>query len=240
MAEWGFSQYRTALYHYPYLPWTFVFSVPFYCSVRRIGFYDQRVIYLLLYGLVILLAARLATGATTKLALAATLALNPIMALDVIFGQNDVFVLAWIIFALVAWQVSRQRARAGAKWHKVAGDLIAVFWAGVRRQADGLVLCSLLRPVAGAGRCAPGARRLARILASYARDLKARLARHRRLCAAAATLRPVGRCRALRRCLALEQRTRADRLSDLGVGRQQFRVGAGAGHRPFCAVALSG
>ncbi len=29
MAEWGFSEYRTALYHYPYLPWTFVFSVPF-------------------------------------------------------------------------------------------------------------------------------------------------------------------------------------------------------------------
>jgi len=30
MAEWGFSEYRTALYLYPYLPWTFVFSAPFY------------------------------------------------------------------------------------------------------------------------------------------------------------------------------------------------------------------
>jgi hypothetical protein len=113
MAEWGFSQYRTALYHYPYLPWTFVFSAPFYVLGQGIGFYDQRVIYLLLYGLAVLLATRLASGATTKLALAATLALNPIMALDVVFGQNDVFVLAWIIFALAAWQVSRQRTRAG-------------------------------------------------------------------------------------------------------------------------------
>jgi hypothetical protein len=113
MAEWGFSQYRTALYHYPYLPWTFISSAPFYVLGQGIGFYDQRVIYLLLYGLAVLLATRLASGATTKLALAATLALNPIMALDVVFGQNDVFVLAWIIFALAAWQVSRQRTRAG-------------------------------------------------------------------------------------------------------------------------------
>lgn len=119
MAEWGFSQYRTALYHYPYLPWTFVFSAPFYVLGQGIGFYDQRVIYLLLYGLTVLVATRLANGATTKLALAATLALNPIMALDVVFGQNDVFVLAWIIFALAAWQVSSQRARGGqngGKW----------------------------------------------------------------------------------------------------------------------------
>ena len=123
MAEWGFSKYRTALYHYPYLPWTFVFSAPFYVLGQGIGFYDQRVIYLLLYGLAILLATRLAGEATTKLALAATLALNPIMALDVIFGQNDVFVLAWIIFALAAWQVSRQRNRAGqngGKWLRLS------------------------------------------------------------------------------------------------------------------------
>jgi len=115
MAEWGFNQYRTALYHYPYLPWTFVFSAPFYVLGQGIGFYDQRVIYLLLYGLAILLATRLTTGASAKLALAATLALNPIMALDVVFGQNDVFVLAWLIFALVAWQISRHRA-GGGRW----------------------------------------------------------------------------------------------------------------------------
>ncbi len=121
MAEWGFSQYRTALYHYPYLPWTFVFSAPFYVLGQGVGFYDQRVIYLLLYGLAVLLATRLAHGATAKLALATALALNPIMALDVIFGQNDVFVLAWIVFALVAWQVSRQRARSGRSggWWRV-------------------------------------------------------------------------------------------------------------------------
>jgi len=125
MAEWGFSQYRTALYHYPYLPWTFVFSAPFFMVGQVIGFYDQRVVYLLLYVLAIVFAARLATGATARLALAATLALNPIMALDVIFGQNDVFVLAWIIFALAAWQVSRQRTCSGqnGRWWSVISTL---------------------------------------------------------------------------------------------------------------------
>ena len=29
MAEWGIDEFRTALYHYPYLPWTFLFSAPF-------------------------------------------------------------------------------------------------------------------------------------------------------------------------------------------------------------------
>jgi len=113
MAEWGFSQYRTALYHYPYLPWTFVFSAPFYVLGQAIGFYDQRVLYLLLYGLAVFLSARLAIGSSAKLALAATLALNPIMALDVVFGQNDVFVLAWIAFALVFWQSARTQEKQG-------------------------------------------------------------------------------------------------------------------------------
>jgi len=38
-----------------------------------------------------------------KLALTATLGLNPLLALDLIFGQNDAFVLCWLLFSLVAW-----------------------------------------------------------------------------------------------------------------------------------------
>lgn len=37
MAEWGFSEYRSALYHYPYLPWTFLFSAPFYLAGQALG-----------------------------------------------------------------------------------------------------------------------------------------------------------------------------------------------------------
>lgn len=104
MAEWGFSKYRTALYHYPYLPWTFLFSAPAYWVGNAMGFYDQRMVYLLLMAIALAVIGRLAERGPRRLALVATLGLNPVMALDIIFGQNDSFVLCWLIFSLVCWQ----------------------------------------------------------------------------------------------------------------------------------------
>lgn len=114
MAEWGFDEYRTALYHYPYLPWTFVFSAPFQAGSRGLwGWYDQRLVYLVLFiamlCLVPGLARREGEAGSPALALIALLGLNPIMANDVIFGQNDVFVLFWIVLAL--WLLARPRRR---------------------------------------------------------------------------------------------------------------------------------
>ena len=37
MAEWGFGAYRTALYHYPYLPWTFLFQRALLHAWRGVG-----------------------------------------------------------------------------------------------------------------------------------------------------------------------------------------------------------
>ena len=69
MAEWGLD-YRTALDHYPYLPWTFLFSTPFYLVSRTLlGWYDQRFVYLLLFIIMLALVPRLARGPTDKLAL---------------------------------------------------------------------------------------------------------------------------------------------------------------------------
>jgi hypothetical protein len=113
MAEWGFSEYRTALYHYPYLPWTFLFSAPFYLLGQAVGWYDQRVVYLLLMAVALVVAARLVQGERTRLAMVAALALNPVMALDLIFGQNDAFILCWLIFSLGAWQQWRRVQRLG-------------------------------------------------------------------------------------------------------------------------------
>jgi hypothetical protein len=62
-------------------------------------------VYLVLWAVMLALAPRLVPGPRRKLALVALLGLNPIMALDVVFGQNDVFGLSWIVFALVAWKV---------------------------------------------------------------------------------------------------------------------------------------
>jgi hypothetical protein len=100
MAEWGI-EFRTALNHYPYLPWTFLFSAPFYLlSQVTLGWYDQRFVYLLLFVAVLVLAPRLVKDRDKRLCLVMVLGLNPIMGSDIIFGQNDVFVLAWILFSI--------------------------------------------------------------------------------------------------------------------------------------------
>ena len=114
MAEWGFNEYRTALYHYPYLPWTFVFSTPWYLlSQALLGWYDQRFVYLLLFLLMLALTPGLARrgeagdsphAGSPALTLTALLALNPIMANDILFGQNDSFVLFWLLLALWFWR----------------------------------------------------------------------------------------------------------------------------------------
>jgi len=100
MAEWGI-EFRTALYHYPYLPWTFLFSAPFYLlSQATLGWYDQRFVYLILFFAMLFLAPRLVRDQNKRLCLVMVLGLNPIMGSDIIFGQNDVFVLAWIVFSV--------------------------------------------------------------------------------------------------------------------------------------------
>jgi len=100
MAEWGLD-YRTALYHFPYLPWTFIFSTPFYLLGKAVlGWYDQRFVYLLLFAFMLLMAPQLTRKPEDKLSLTAVLGLNPIMGVDVIFGQNDSFVLFWIVLSL--------------------------------------------------------------------------------------------------------------------------------------------
>lgn len=100
MAAWG-TEYKTALYHYPYLPWTFLFSAPFYLlSHATLGWFDQRFVYLALFALTLILAQSLANHRCDKLGVVMVIGLNPILASDVIFGQNDSFVLFWITLAL--------------------------------------------------------------------------------------------------------------------------------------------
>lgn len=112
MAEWGFDEYRTALYHFPYLPWTFVFSTPFYLLSRAaLGWFDERLVYLLLFALTLALTQSLAPRPRDKLIAVAIVGLNPILASDVIFGQNDSFVLFWIVLAV--WLARRAGAGRG-------------------------------------------------------------------------------------------------------------------------------
>jgi len=104
------------LYHYPYLPWTFLFSAPFKLLASGvIGWYDQRFVYLLLFALTLLLLPGLARTRTSKLLLVMLIGLNPIMGTDLIYGQNDSFVLAWLVLSLWLWGKG-QREGAGRGW----------------------------------------------------------------------------------------------------------------------------
>ncbi len=116
MAEWGI-EYRTALYHYPYLPWTFIFSAPFYLlSHISLGWYDQRMVYLLLFMLTLFLAQGLARQRQHKLMAVMLIGLNPIMGSDVIFGQNDSFILFWLALALWLLQKATHNKPSARKW----------------------------------------------------------------------------------------------------------------------------
>lgn len=126
MAEWGIDEFRTALYHYPYLPWTFLFSAPFkVVSDALLGWYDQRFVYLLLFLLTLLLAPGLAHSREYKLLLVMFLGLNPIMGSDLIYGQNDSFVLAWIVLSL--WFFSRGQAPgASLGWQRASAAALGL------------------------------------------------------------------------------------------------------------------
>ena len=101
MAEWGFDEYRTALYHYPYLPWTFIFATPFYLlSQSLLGWFDVRLVYLLMFALTLALTHTLVHRPREQLSAIALMGLNPIGGVSLIFGENDPFVLAWIVLGV--------------------------------------------------------------------------------------------------------------------------------------------
>jgi len=100
MADWGLD-FKSALYHYPYLPFTFLMSTPAYLlSQVALGWYDQRFLYLLMFLALLVLASASARGPVSKLSLVMILGLNPIMGSDIIYGMNDVFVLFWIVLTV--------------------------------------------------------------------------------------------------------------------------------------------
>ena len=117
MAEWGFAEYRTALYHYPYLPWTFVAATPFFLlSQGLIGWFDVRIVYLLTFVITLALVQALVRRPQEKLIALAVVGLNPIAALSLIFGENDPFVMAWILLGLWLLQTSLVRQENYRFW----------------------------------------------------------------------------------------------------------------------------
>ena len=107
---WPAGPPNPALYHTDSLPFQEELTVPVMLAARAtLGFFDERMIYLLCLVLVLGLALRLARTPSSRLALLAGLGLNPLFVPSFIVGQNDVLVLAEIMGVLALARAGRHR-----------------------------------------------------------------------------------------------------------------------------------
>lgn len=145
------------LSHYPYLPFAFVPAVPLYLLTTTLwGWYDHRLLYLVAYLAMLAVTPWIAPTRSGRLALAAIFALNPILANDLIYGYNDILLLALVALALAAYRTGRRTlggialglavATKGTIWPLVP-FLALVLWRGQRLALDPKLLRPLL-PIA--------------------------------------------------------------------------------------------
>ena len=233
MAEWGINEFRTALYHYPYLPWTFLFSAPFrLLSQALLGWYDQRFVYLLLFALTLALLPRPARGrASGRCCCVMLIGLNPIMGSDLIYGQNDSFVLAWIVLSLWLWERGSEAGGRGLA-DRFGGGIRP----GLRQQADGLVPGAVL-PAVDRWRCSRPSRSATAAWLAAGRPRLAGPRSSRRVADRRAVLRLEPGCD-VRRRLEVVGRHVGDRLPDLGLGRVEPGAGARLGQEPLRLLAV--
>lgn len=102
LAEWEYAfegeEENPALYHNAYLPFIFLFSTPFYLIVTYVtGWYDQRLVYLLLFVCTLWPLMKHAAKPSRKLSLLIVFGLNFFAASYTIWGGNDGFVMFWLI-----------------------------------------------------------------------------------------------------------------------------------------------
>jgi hypothetical protein len=106
MAQWIFREgdltHNPGLYHFVYLPFLFVFSIPFYLSAQvTLGWFDQRMIYLPMFVMTLLFLSRMARARERQLALLILVGLNPLFSSFVVEGRNDIFVLFWLALSVL-------------------------------------------------------------------------------------------------------------------------------------------
>jgi hypothetical protein len=86
--------------HLIYLPGLLLISLPFQQAVTAaLGFYDQRLLYLLAYILVILFLPAISERPSHKLALMIGVGLNPWLAQPITWGMNDIVVVLCLLIA---------------------------------------------------------------------------------------------------------------------------------------------
>ena len=121
----GFTD-NPANHHFVYPPLLLLISTPLEAAGRAAGFYDQRILILLLFGGFVALLLRDLRGHPHAVGLVSVIALNPFLAPYVVEGRNDVGMLLGVAAAGAAY------ARGRTSW----GDL----WVGVAIAAKTLLL----------------------------------------------------------------------------------------------------
>jgi hypothetical protein len=109
LAWWGYAgpdaPDNPALYHLAYLPFLILFSAPWYLVAQSsIGWFDERMVFLLLFLGELILLLRLARTEERKLALLLAVGLNPLFVPFFAEGRNDVFILFWMVLCAVLLQ----------------------------------------------------------------------------------------------------------------------------------------
>ncbi len=117
LAQWEYVEEgireNPALYHNAYLPFIFLFSTPFYVVIKQVtGWYDQRLVYLLLFVCTLWPLMKHATTQTRKLSLLIVFGLNFFAVSYTIRGGNDVFVMFWLLMGTYLLQRDRTNAAA--------------------------------------------------------------------------------------------------------------------------------
>ncbi|MFQ6000184.1 MAG: hypothetical protein ACE5LG_00780 [Anaerolineae bacterium] len=136
MAKWqGYSvvfgeEVPAPLLHNVYLPLPFLFSIPFYLVSKNVlGWYDQRFVYLLLFIGLLILLPRLTQEWSKKLGLLLGFGLNLYFTIFFANGNNDAFVLFWLVLTIFLLQ-----------WRQVALSSVALALACTSKQSALLLL----------------------------------------------------------------------------------------------------
>ena len=143
-------------YHFcPYPPLTILLSLPFHLVAHAtLGWFDQRIIYVLAWGVLAVLGYLLPTSPRWRLPLMALLIFNPIATMFFVMGRNDILCQTFLLATI--YLLTRRHYRASAlllglscgikKVAWVLGPVYLIYlYAQCRAEPDGPMWKQLLR-----------------------------------------------------------------------------------------------
>jgi hypothetical protein len=102
-----------AIYHFVALPWHLIFSVPFYwVSHSLFNWYDQRIVFLLLYFLSLIIIYHIPKRQENKLLFLIIFVFNPLFLTNFIGGTNDILVFTWVLLSLYLLKIKKIKLSA--------------------------------------------------------------------------------------------------------------------------------